>query len=125
MMKAIANYDLEMNVVGLSGDNTNTDFGGLLRRGKENVLTKIKSQFNRNIIGFRCNVHNCAKAPFDSMSVDVKVLATKIFGYFHIYTVCVEHLKDFCDFITQNFKQILGYENVRWLSLFPQPWKEY
>jgi hypothetical protein len=57
VMKAIANYDSETKVVGLSADNTNTNFGGLLRRGKENVLTKIRSQLNRNIIGVGCNVH--------------------------------------------------------------------
>jgi hypothetical protein len=50
MMKVIAYYDLEMNVVKLSAINTNTNFGGFFRRGKENVLTKIKSQLNRNII---------------------------------------------------------------------------
>jgi hypothetical protein len=44
VMKAIANYGLENKVVGLSADNTNTNFGGLLRRGKENVLTEVKSQ---------------------------------------------------------------------------------
>jgi hypothetical protein len=82
VMNAIANYDLETDVVWLSADNTNTDFEGLLRRGKENVLTKIKSEINRNIIGFRCNVHNCAKAAFDSMPVDVEVLVMKIFGIF-------------------------------------------
>jgi hypothetical protein len=39
VVKANANYDLDTKAVGLSADNTNTDFGGLLRRGKENVLT--------------------------------------------------------------------------------------
>jgi hypothetical protein len=52
VMKAITNYGLETKVVGLSADNTNTVFGGLLRRGKESALTKIKSHLNRNIIGF-------------------------------------------------------------------------
>jgi hypothetical protein len=42
-MKAIANYGLETKVVGLPAENTNTNFGRLLSRGKENVLTKIKS----------------------------------------------------------------------------------
>jgi hypothetical protein len=88
-MKAIANYDFETKAVRFSADNTNTNFRGLLRRGKVNVLTKIKSQLNRNIIGFVCNahiIHNCIKTAFDSMPVDIEVLVTKIFGYFHIYT---------------------------------------
>jgi hypothetical protein len=53
VMKAISNYDLETKVVSLSADNINTNFGGFFRRGKENVLTKIWSQLNRNItVGF-------------------------------------------------------------------------
>jgi hypothetical protein len=34
VMKAIANYDLEAKAVGLSADNTNTNFEGVLRRSK-------------------------------------------------------------------------------------------
>jgi hypothetical protein len=51
-IKAIDNYDLETKVVRLSADNTNKNFGCLLRLGKENVLIKIKSQLNINITGF-------------------------------------------------------------------------
>jgi hypothetical protein len=117
VMKEIVNYDLETKVVGLSADNTNTDFRGLTC--KENMLTKIKSQLNRNLIGFGCNahiIHTCTKTAFDSMPLDIKVLVTKNFGYFRLYTVCVECLKDFCDFTRQEYKQILGY--ARWLSSF-------
>ena len=87
------------------------------KEGTENVITKIKSELKRNIIGLGCNAHNCAKAAFYSMPIDIEVLVTKIFGYFHIYTVRVERLKDFCDFVGQQYKQILGYTNVRWLLL--------
>jgi hypothetical protein len=52
VMKAITNYGLETKVVGLAANNTNIIFGSLLRRGKESVLTKIKSCLNRNIIDF-------------------------------------------------------------------------
>jgi hypothetical protein len=98
MMKAIANYDIETKIVGLSANNTNTN---LFRRCKENVLTQIMSQLNKNIIGFGCNVliiHNCTKTAFDYIPVDIKVLVTKISGYFYVYMVCAERLKDFCHF---------------------------
>jgi hypothetical protein len=98
MIKAIANYDLETKVVWFSAKNTNTN---LFRRGKENVLTQIKSQLNESITGFGCNVfiiHNCTKTAFDYMPVDIKVLVMKISGYFHVYTVCTERLKYFCEF---------------------------
>ena len=53
------------------------------------------------------------------MPIDIEVLVMKIFGYFHIYTVRVERLKDFWDFVGQEYKQILSYANVMWLSLLP------
>jgi hypothetical protein len=77
-MKAIANYDIETKVLGLSADNTGTNFGDLLRRGKENVSTTMKSQLNRNLIGIGCNadiIQNCSRTAFDSMPVDIEVLA--------------------------------------------------
>jgi hypothetical protein len=64
------------------------------------MLNKIKSQLNRNIIGFGCNMHivyNCAKTAFHCMPVDIEALVIKIFGYFHIYTARVERLKVFCE----------------------------
>jgi hypothetical protein len=108
-------------LIGLSADNTNTNFRCLHRRSKENVLTEIKSQLNRNIIGFGCNsriIHNWAKTAFDSMPVDIEVPVKKIFGYFHIHTVRAECLKDFCDSAGQEYKQILDYANVK-LSYLP------
>jgi hypothetical protein len=46
------NYS-EVTVVKLSAGNTNTNFGGFFRIGKGNVLTKIRSQLNRDItVGF-------------------------------------------------------------------------
>jgi hypothetical protein len=87
MKKAIVNYDLETKVVGLSADNNNTNLGGLLRRSKESMLTKMKSQLKRNITGYGCNahnIHNCAKTAFDSMRADIEALVTKIFVYFQI-----------------------------------------
>jgi hypothetical protein len=53
------------------------------------------------------------------MPVDIEVLVTKIFGYFHIHVIHVESLKDFCDFAGQEYNQILCTANVRWLSLLP------
>jgi hypothetical protein len=73
MMKATANYDLQTKVVGLSTDNTNTNFEGLLRKGKGNVLTKIKCQLNINIIGLGCNAHishNYDKTAWRERSLD-------------------------------------------------------
>lgn len=57
MMEIIKCNNLKDKVVGISADNTNTNFGGLKRRGKENIFCKIKSSLGRNIFGIGCNAH--------------------------------------------------------------------
>lgn len=47
------------------------------------------------------------------------MIVNKIFSYFHIYTVRVERLKDFCEYVDTEYKQILNSGNTRWLSLMP------
>lgn len=43
----------------------------------------------------------------------------EVYSYFYIYTVRIEELKEFCDFVFINYKQILGYSKTRWLALMP------
>jgi hypothetical protein len=40
-----------------------------------------------------------------------------MYQHFHIYTVCVQTLKDFCDFVDVEYKNILGHNKTRQLSL--------
>lgn len=115
-------YGIENKVVALSADNTNTNFGGLHRHGRENVHTKVKMSLRREVIGLGCPahiVHNCAQTARDTIPVDVESTLSKIFGYFHIITVRVERLKSFCEYVGQEYQNILGYSNVRWLSMLP------
>lgn len=55
----------------------------------------------------------------DMVHLEVEYLLTKIFGYFQIFTVCVERLKSFCDIAGQEYHSILVHCNVRWLSMLP------
>jgi hypothetical protein len=41
----------------------------------------------------------------------------KIFGLFHIYTINVETLKEFCDFVDIQYAKILSHSKTRWLFL--------
>jgi len=43
----------------------------------------------------------------DILSTDIELIINKIFQYFHIYTVRIEKLKDFCDFVNIEYKNIL------------------
>lgn len=95
---------VENKVVAFSADNTNIDFGGLNTVGK----AKVKNALQREVIGLGCPAHIIHKATktksYGYPSINVEYLLTKIFGYFHIYTVRVERLKIFCEFVGQSIR---------------------
>jgi hypothetical protein len=69
-----------------------------------------------NIRGIRCAahiLHNALRTSADILAVDVDAIVNKIFQYFQIYTVRVEELKEFCDFIDIEHKQVLGNVKTR------------
>jgi hypothetical protein len=112
-LQAIRELSLENKVVAISGDNTNSNFGGLKRKGPNNVFCKIKEDLNRGVIGLGCVVHmihNCAHSSINTIPLDIED---------HIFAVRVKRQKEFCDFVGQQYKDILGYTNFRWLSLLP------
>jgi hypothetical protein len=49
-LQAIRKLGLENKVIAISGDNTKTNFGGLKRKGTNNVFCKIKEDLNRGVI---------------------------------------------------------------------------
>lgn len=96
--------------------------GGLNRRGRVNVHSKVKDSLQREVIGLGRPahiIHNAGRTALDMIPLDVEHLLTKVFGYFHIFTVQVERLKTFCDFVGQEYQSILGHSNVHWLSMLP------
>jgi hypothetical protein len=64
-------------------------------------------------------LHNALRTSADILPVGVKAIVNKIFQYLHIYTVRVEELKEFCNFVDTEYKQVLGSVETRWLSLQP------
>lgn len=115
-------FEIGNKLLALSADNTNTNFGGLNRRGHLNVGFRMNVLMKRNLFHLGCNahiIHNCAKNSFDVLPIDAEVIITKIFGYFHGYTVRTERFKEFCSFVEQEYNVILGHIHVRWLSLEP------
>lgn len=99
-MKVVNNFDLKGKIISFSAD-TNTNFGGIQRKGKNNVFIKLKKSLDWNILGMGCFVHiihNAIQQATDSLLNDVESIVCKIFGFFHIYTVPVECLKEFSDF---------------------------
>ena len=105
-----------------SADNTNSNFGGLRRRGKNNLYTKLQATLPHQIFGLGCVVHiihNAAHACIGTLPLDIESVLIKVFGYFRVYTVRVERLRAICESAGQEHWNLLGYANVRWLSMLP------
>ena len=122
VLKVIEKFGVSDKIVAMSANNTNSNFGSLNRAGRVNVHTKVKTALRREVIGLGCPahiVHNSCRTAMDTIPVDVEHLLRKVYGYFHIYTVRVKALKDFCDFVGEAYQTILSHSTVRWLSMLP------
>lgn len=120
--QTLQNFDLSDKCIAFGGDNTNTNFGNILRKPGQNVFTHLKAFLGRDINGIGCPAHisnNSIHFALDCMAVDIDSIMFKIYKHFSIYTVRVETLKEFCDFVEVDFKVILSHSKTRWLSLFP------
>uniref|UniRef100_A0A8C4T0E1 Uncharacterized protein n=1 Tax=Erpetoichthys calabaricus TaxID=27687 RepID=A0A8C4T0E1_ERPCA len=107
LTETLAKNNLSEKCIAFTGDNCNTNFGGIRRdEAGKNVFANLKSLLqNKTLIGVGCPAHilnNCAHH-----------------GYFHIYTVRTESLKEYCDFVEIDYRRMLSHSKTRWLSLFP------
>lgn len=116
-------HNLQDKLVAFSGDNTNTNFGGINRRGKENIFHLLKQKFNPNLVGVGCPahvLHNALHHGLDQLGAfDMDSLVLKVFNFFSIYTVRTAELKEFCDFVDIEYRNLLYHSKTRWLSLMP------
>ena len=122
LVSTLKKNDLTQKIVAYCGDNCNTNFGGVKRKGKNNVFSYLKKELGRNIVGVGCGahiVHNCIQTAVDVLSIEVEALVVKIYKYFYIYTVRVTQLKEFCEFVEIDYKKVLQHGNTRFLSLLP------
>nr|XP_014350559.1 PREDICTED: uncharacterized protein LOC106705510 [Latimeria chalumnae] len=111
---------IEDKCIALCADNTNTNFGGASRAGNCNVLKKPKAATGRDVARIGCTahiMHNAIQTAADVLPVDVECITVKIYKYFYIYTVRVQQLKEFCDFVEITYKDLFGHCATRWLSL--------
>jgi len=122
LMESLSELKLLKKCIAFSGDNCNTNFGGLKRAGKKNVNTHLKNLMNKNIFGIGCPVHiahNAAKHGIDTLMFDTESISLKIYNHFSIYTVRTEALKEFCQFVDIEYRNLLYHSATRWLSLYP------
>lgn len=122
VVEVLDKYNISKKIIGLAADNTNTNFGGMKRKGTNNLFTKLTNSCGKSLIGVGCVAHilnNCIQNATDVLPIDIEVIAVKIFKYFYIYTVRVDKLKSFCDFVNCEYKKILSFSKTRFLNMMP------
>jgi hypothetical protein len=65
--------------------NRNTDFGGVKRKGNENVFRKVQSDLYRPILGIGCSAHivqNSVQTACDSLPLDIEIIVIKFINIF-------------------------------------------
>jgi len=122
LLKCIKKYSIDSKVICLCADNTNTNSGGVKRKGQGNVFRKLQKSLSRPILGIGCAahiLHNTVQTACDALSIDVEVIVVKVYKFFFQYTVRVTVLKEFCEFANIEYKRVLSHGNTRFLSLLP------
>ena len=120
LVSTLKKNDLTQKIVAYCGDNCITNFGGVKRKGKNNVFSYLKKELGKNIVGVGCGaiiVHNCIQTAVDVLPIEMESLVVKIYKYFHIYTVRVTQLKEICEFLEIDYEKVLQHGNTRFLSL--------
>ena len=120
-------HDIFHKCIAFAADNCNTNFGGIRRKaGGNNVFANLQKMKNRlnsvALIGIGCPAHvlnNAVHHGADTLDLDIESIILKIYNYFSIYTVRTEQLKEYCDFVAVEYRQLLYHSKTRWLSLFP------
>lgn len=122
VFNTLKTHNLVDKCIGLAADNTNTNFGGMKRKGVNNLFKKLNASRGKPLVGIGCVAHilnNCVQNATDVLPIDVEVIVVKLFKHFYIYTVRVNELKQFCDFVNVEYKKMLSFSKTRFLSLMP------
>lgn len=111
-------------VVCFCADNTNSNFGGPNRNGTNNIFVKLQNNLGKKLVGVGCAAHilnNTIQTAADNIPLDIESVLIKIYSYLHIYTVRVESLKDYCNYVSDSteYQKVLGFSKTRWLAFLP------
>lgn len=87
-------FELKEKIISYSGDYIFTNFGGIMRKGKNNIFIKFKNALYRDILGLGCYAHivyNGVQCVADSLPILLLNLQfTKYSGFFiYLLLYCV------------------------------------
>jgi len=79
------------------------NFGGVKRKRQGNVFRKMQKSLSRPILGIGCAAHtlnNIDLTARDALSIDVKIIAAKVFSHFSVYcqSDCVKRILRICKY---------------------------
>lgn len=109
-------------VAAFGADNCNTNFGGLNRKGENNVFYRLKKELARDLVGIGCTshiIHNGFDSACDQLPINIEALVVNIYKHFHIHTLRVETLKEFCTTTEVNYVTLVNHSGTRFLTLHP------
>lgn len=79
-------YNIKDKLLAICADNTNCNFGGAARRGKQNVFCKIQAAIDiNNTLIVNCAAHilnNCIQTVLECLPIDIEVIDVKIYSFF-------------------------------------------
>lgn len=122
IIKVLEKMGISKKLICFCADNTNLNFGGRVRNGRENIFRKLIASLKKNIMGIGCIAHilnNCVNKACEMLPIDIEVLIVKVFKHFHIYTTRVTEFQEFCKIADVGFKQLLSHTRTRFLSMLP------
>lgn len=122
LLKAGKDWKIEQKVVAFGADNCPTNFGGVARRGENNVFARLKQSLGRKIIGVGCAahiIHNSYDTACDQLPVDIEPIVVNVYKHFHIHTLRVEILKEVCDDAGVQYEKLTNHSGTRFLTLLP------
>ncbi|XP_074838055.1 uncharacterized protein LOC142004356 isoform X2 [Carettochelys insculpta] len=122
LCQLIEKHSLGEKLVGLCANTANANFGGAKRAGNNHVWRKLQVKVGKKIFGIGCGahvIHNCLQAAADCLPIDLESFALKVYKYFHIYSVRVEELREFCQFVNLEYSKLREHSSTQFLSLGP------
>ena len=120
--KTLTEKGLFEKCVSFTGDNCNTNVGGLrCKETGKNVSAHLKKDKPSLVgIGYAAHIlNNCIHHGVNQVSIDIESVIYKVYQHFSISAVRTEALKEYCDFVDINYKKLLSHSATRWLSLYP------
>lgn len=115
-------WKVDEKVIAFSADNCPTNFGGVARRGTNNVFARLKGELGRDIVGIGCVahiIHNAFDSACDQLPIDIEPLVVNIYKHFHIHTLRVETLKELCNEVGTQYEKLTSHSGTRFLTLLP------